>query len=329
MILYLTAPYGVLSRQGNALLYRDESGRNTVPVHEVESVVLFGNAHVTMPALQLLLINGVPVHYVKADGRYLGTLVPAGWSYFPLRKKQYMIAEDPVKVLEISKIILQAKLINQRHTLLRYYYRGHNDILREAAAQIERLIQRIDFASELDVLRGIEGQAANLYFEAFGAALNPPWEFRGRVRRPPPDPVNALLSFGYTLLLQYAVTAVLEAGLDPSVGFLHPPFRGRPSLALDLMEPFRPTVVDRWVVSICNQGKVKPRSFRRLDNGGVHLSEALFHEVIRSFSDRMLTETTNQLNGRQGSYFWHLRRFASSMSAYISGSGSLEPFVGR
>ncbi len=150
---------------------------------------------------------------------------------------------------------------------------------------------------------GVEGAASRDHFATLGKILGPTWSFVQRRRRPPPDPVNALLSFGYTLLTREAAAAVELAGLDPGVGFLHEMRRGRPSLALDLMEEFRPLIVDHLVIGLCTSGKLSPSGFTAQDEGkGCRMDREALHTFLAAYERRMLTVANHPTAGRRVSY---------------------------
>ena len=185
----------------------------------------------------------------------------------------------------------------------------------------------------LDVVRGIEGEAANLYFGVFGSLINnpePAFVFSGRSRRPPLDVVNCLLSFLYTLLAHDVRSALESAGLDPAVGFLHRDRPGRPSLALDLMEEFRPYLADRLVCTLINRGQVKPRGFKKLESGAVQMDEATRKEVIVAWQERKREEIDHPFLREKMpvGLLWHAQ--ARLLTRYLRGDlDAYPPFVIR
>jgi CRISPR-associated protein Cas1 len=167
----------------------------------------------------------------------------------------------------------------------------------------------------IESVRGVEGISAAVYFSVFERLLKAPWFFHGRNRRPPRDPVNAMLSFGYTLLLSHVTSAVITVGLDPCVGFLHPEYRGRPSMALDLMEEFRSQVVDRFVIAVANQGILSPENFTKTENDGVLMDTSARKIFMKHYLNRIDERVTNERNGNTTSFRNHI--FASA-SAFVS-----------
>ena len=247
-ILYVTREDGQLCRRGEAL-YWNSSPDEPLPTAQIEGVVVIGQGCVTTPALHLLMALDVPVHYLSGGGQYLGSLTTALRRSTSVRRRQYAAADDGAWMLELGKRIIVGKIANQQGTLRRYQYRhveGEKHLLK-SVERLSELAKRARECADIDELRGVEGVAANCYFEGFSCLIREPWTFTGRQRRPPRDPVNAMLSFGYALLLARVAGAVLMAGLDPCLGIVHPEYRRRPSLALDLMEVFRSSLIDRMV----------------------------------------------------------------------------------
>lgn len=166
-----------------------------------------------------------------------------------------------------------------------------------------------------------------IYFSVFGSALREPWFFQDRNRRPPKDPVNALLSFAYTLLLGKVTTAVVLAGLDPCVGWLHPEYRGRPSAALDLMEEFRSAVVDRTVLSALNQNYFSPEEFLPDETMGVKMSMNAKKMLVRLFSERLNVEVLNENNQQRSTYAIHIQQQAQLLARALRGKNTYLPFI--
>lgn len=232
----------------------------SLPLGQVSQVVLFGNIGLTTPAIDALLANNIEVVFLTQSGDYRGRLMGSLTPHVPLRRLQYTRLSDPEFTLRLAQAFVCAKLEHQRTLLLR-----HNRELQDPqiAAAIEELaagIARAPRRTTLAALNGQEGSATAAYFRGFRRLFAPEWRFADRNRRPPRDPVNVLLSFGYTLFAQLAASAVQTVGLDPYAGFLHEIAYNRPALALDLMEEFRP-VVDGVVLWCCRSGQLTPQDF--------------------------------------------------------------------
>jgi CRISPR-associated protein Cas1 len=181
-----------------------------------------------------------------------------------LHREQFTRVSEPAFVLDLSREIVRGKLANSRTLLLRAARRGAGDAVRSAAAALQNLLHSLDGAISLDVLRGLEGAAAAQYFAVWPELVGDEWYFTGRKRRPPPDPVNSLLSYGYTLLFYNTYALVRAQGLHPYVGFYHGMRPGHPALISDLMEEFRAPIVDATVLALLHRKQVRPDGFRRL-----------------------------------------------------------------
>ena len=327
--LYVSTTSGFLGRRGEAFVFSRRGGEKTViPSVEVEDVVVMGNGTVSTAALHLLMERQVPVHYLSTGGHYLGGTLAARGGSSPLRRAQYRAAEEPEPGLRIARGVVTGKLLNQRALFRRFTYRHEGDVAEIGAVirELEHISRWAAVSPDMEHLRGIEGHGAARYFSVFGQLLRPPWRFEGRNRRPPRDPVNALLSFGYTLLLVHATTAAALAGLDPCVGFLHPEHRGRPSVALDLMEAFRPVVVDRLLLALINQGMFAPEDFTAEEDGGVRMALDARRRYVVAFEQRMITRSTTP-EGQGGTYLWHLRQAARRMAHALVEETPYLPFT--
>ncbi len=235
-----------------------------VRVSEVDEVLVFGGISITPAAVAVLLRRGIDTVFLTVRGRYRGRLVGRPGRNVELRVQQYERIRDPVHALEVARSIVTGKIANQRALLLRAQREHRSDDLTAAAGQLRTLLRTVERAPGIEVLRGLEGQASAVYFGVFGRCLrNPAFDFRSRSRRPPRDPVNAMLSFGYTMLGTAAESAVLRTGLDPMLGVFHAPDYGRPSLALDLIEEFRPVLVDALVLRLVNRREIAPEDFEQ------------------------------------------------------------------
>lgn len=271
----------------------------SLPLGQVSQVVLFGNVGLTTPAIDALLAQECEVIFLTQRGEYRGRLVGAVTPHVPLRRAQYARLGQAEFVLGLARSFVVAKLSHQRALLLRHNRERGDD---EIAACCEQLRQAIDSAprrTQLSSLLGLEGSASAAYFRGFKRLFGPEWRFDDRNRRPPRDPVNVLLSFGYTLLAQLAGGAVQTVGLDPFAGFLHEVAYNRPALALDLMEEFRP-VVDGVVLWACHSGQVTPEDFSPgpPDRPSV-LSQAGQRRFLQAYETRLDQKFTHPLRQQQ------------------------------
>jgi CRISPR-associated protein Cas1 len=244
----------------------ERSGRpiQQIRVSEIDEVLVFGGISLTPAAIATLLRHGIDTVFLTTRGRYRGRLLGRPGRNVELRVRQYEWAGDPAGTAAVARAIVTGKIANQRALLLRAQREHRREDLAAAAGELRGVLRAVETASGLDVLRGLEGQASAAYFGVLGRCIrNPAFTFPGRTRRPPRDPVNAMLSFGYTMLGTAAESAVLRVGLDPMLGVFHAPDYGRPSLALDLIEEFRPVLVDALVLRLVNRREVAPEDFEQ------------------------------------------------------------------
>jgi CRISPR-associated protein Cas1 len=266
-LLAITQSDARLAMQGTAfvVLLGDQVARK-VPVHRVSEVHLYGDVELSAAARRVLLDEGIEVLFLKPRGGYRGRLLGPLTRQGDRRVAQYRALTCPDRAQSLARSVVTAKLHNQRQLLLRLGRHHQHESIAGATVGLRRLLNTLAEAKDVDVIRGIEGHGAALYFRGLGAALtHPEIRFERRNRRPPRDPFNACLSFGYTLLLGRVESAVHRAGLDLYVGALHLPSRGQPSMALDLMEPLRPVMVDRVVARLINRRQLCAADFENPD----------------------------------------------------------------
>jgi len=284
-ILYVTQPDAVLSKQYEAfsVALRQEDGswkKRSIPAQTIEQVVLMGNPQITGDALTYALELGLPVHYLTGFGKYLGSALPGHSRNGQLRLAQYAVYHDTPRRLQLVQTFITGKIRNQYHVLYRHGQKENPLQLRK-----KQVVQQ----TTLDQVRGIEGMAAREYFAGWPKMLGSDWPFDGRNRRPPRDPVNALLGFAYGLLRGQVTAAVHMAGLDPYIGYLHEVHHGQPALVLDLMEEFRPLVADNVVLSFLNNREVKPKDFHE-SLGAFTLSDSARKSFLQAFERKMTDE---------------------------------------
>jgi len=296
--LFVTTQGAYLSREGEAVLVRVEhENKLRVPIHTLGGIVCFGQVSCSPPLMELCGDRNVAISFLSEQGRFYARVQGPVSGNVLLRREQYRRADIEAVSSEIARAIVIAKIANCRTVLLRAV-RDRPDapevLAIEAASQrLARLLDELRQPAPLEVVRGREGDAARTYFEVFDHLISTQKEdffFRERSRRPPLDNVNALLSFLYTLLA-HDVTAALETvGLDPAVGFLHRDRPGRPSLALDLMEEFRPIFADRLALSLINLQQIRGKGFRKTESGAVMMDDATRKEVLVAYQKRKQEE---------------------------------------
>jgi CRISPR-associated protein Cas1 len=300
--LYVTEPGARIEKEYRRLLVtKDDDTLLAVPLGRVSEVVLVGTVGATTPALLMLLDEGIPLSFVTRSGQLRGRLAPPSPKNLPLRHAQYDRARDPAFCLAVGRAIVDGKLRNSRALAYRIR-RARPQIAAEWLERIERAVEAVAQAGDLDTLRGVEGSAAKAYFEVLRQALRPEMTFEKRTRRPPRDPVNALLSLGYTLLTQNLITACEVVGLDPYDGFFHADKYGRPALALDLVEEFRGPVVDSVVQLVVNKRVVGPGDFEEGREGGIYLSDRGLRKFLEQYTHRLNTEIVHPYHERRLTY---------------------------
>ncbi len=280
----------------------EKQTRLVVPIHQLESVAVFGGVHVTPSVMALCAERGVAVNFLTESGRLLCRVDAPSSGNVLVRREQYRRADQAERRADIARCVVAGKVHNARNLLLRAGRESDQpedqSALSAAAARLADTLPALGVAADVDSIRGHEGDAARVYFDAFPALVRQnrdAFRLNGRTRRPPLDPMNALLSFLYALLLADCTAAATAAGLDPSVGFLHVDRPGRPGFALDLMEEFRPLVADRIALALVNRQQVKPDGFVTRDGGAVQMDEATRRAVLAAYQQRKREEVTHPL----------------------------------
>ena len=305
--LYLISQGVKLGKSGSVLQVKDkEKLLQEVRIGEICQVNLMGNVQITTQAVQALCEAEVPICYFSMGGWFYGITIGLNTKNVFLRRNQFRLAEQEYFARTIARRLVAGKIRNQR-TLLQ---RNHVEPNRQTLAGMKEMADRAEGAVSLGELLGIEGNAARLYFGEFAGMMKPddvegatplPFEMDGRNRRTPRDPVNAMLSLGYSLLAKDLTVACYAVGFDPYVGFYHQARFGRPALALDLMEPFRSLIVDSAVLTAVNTGMVTARDFVRA-GGAVALTAGGRKAFFRAYEMRMDTLVTHPLFEYRVSY---------------------------
>lgn len=304
--LYVSTEGAWLKKDGaNIVMQVEGAERARLPAHMLESLVCIGRVLVSSPLLGYCAEQGISVCYLTQHGKFLARVEGPVSGNVLLRREQYRRSDDRPRCAAIVRNVLLGKVHNQRVVIGRAL-RDHGAGLDEAAhseltqvrKRLQRILDRLLQETDLDVMRGLEGDAAQIYFSVFCQLLRTNGtvlRFSGRSRRPPTDPVNAVLSFLYTLLTHDCRSALETVGLDPAVGFLHRDRPGRPSLALDLMEEFRAVLADRLTLSLLNRRQVNERDFVTLDNGAVSLKDDARKTVLTAYQERKREELRHPL----------------------------------
>ena len=296
--MYVTTPGAGLKKDGENLVAEIEGvERARVPLHMLASVVVFGSIYVSPALIGACGAAGISIVLLDRVGRFQSRIEGPVSGNVLLRRAQYRQSETPD---DIVRGMILGKIANQRTVLMRAL-RDHGAEMQadgrakvdQAATRLAQILRRVGHGTDgADTLRGAEGEAAHLYFSVFDLLIRAPdddMRFQGRSRRPPLDPVNALISFLYTLLTHDCASAAESVGLDPAVGFLHRDRPGRPSLALDLMEELRPALADRLALSLLNRRQLRSADFETRD-GGVFLNDDGRKTVLNAWQERKKEE---------------------------------------
>ena len=330
--LYVQAQGAMVAKAGEVLEIRQrEEKLATARLLETSQVCLFGSVMVTAGALHELLERGIPVCHFSHGGWFYGLTHGFSHKNVQLRLDQFRIAESPSRSIAIARQMIGGKVRNCR-TLLR---RNHEGDISAALDELARLLDLVESATSAETLLAMEGAAAKTYFAHFGGMLKAKgdgavsFDFSARNRRPPVDPVNALLSFLYAILAKDTMVTLQSVGFDPMLGFFHKPRYGRPSLALDLMEEFRPIIVDSAVISLINNKEVVPSDFVRRA-GAVAMNGDGRKKVLGAYERRMSTEVAHPIFGYTVSYRRVIEIQARLLSRHVMGEiPTYQPFCTR
>ncbi len=336
--LYVTTQGAYLGKDGDAVAVRaDGEVRFRVPIHNLGSIMCFGQVSCSPFLMGLCGERGVGLSFLTENGRFLARVHGPISGNVLLRREQYRRGDDEAASAAIARSIIAAKVANSRSVLLRSL-RDRADGLgaeavRRAASDLGHCLRDMGAATSLNVLRGIEGNAARIYFAVFDHLIvqqKDSFSFSQRSRRPPLDNMNALLSFVYTLVRHDIESALEAVGLDPCVGFLHRDRPGRPGLALDLMEELRPYLADRLALSLVNLRQVQPEGFSRMESGGVTMDEATRKAVIVAYQKRKQDEVLHPFLGERTTLGLVVHLQALLLARHLRGDlDAYPPFVAK
>src|SRR5712671_3305026 len=322
--LYVQEPGARVTKSGEQLVIEADDKKTQVPIGDISELVLHGPISLTTPAMAALMREEIPVTYASSGGWVLGHTVSTGHRNVAIRIAQSRAAFDERRALAFARTLVAAKIRNSRVFLRRNFKVGDEAERDDAIEALARLADRAPHAATEAELLGLEGEAAARYFRLFntmfGAAAQefPEFSFEKRTRRPPADPINAMLSFGYAMLTRTWLTVLSAVGFDPYLGFYHHPRFGRPALALDMMEPFRPILADSTVIQVVNNGEVKPEDF--LSAGpAVNLKPHARRAFIAAYERRLDQEVTHPVFGYRVSMRRLLEVQARLFARHLSG----------
>lgn len=297
-VLYVTMPESYISLDGeNAVILSGGEERGRVPLHNISGIVMFGYSGASPALMGKCADYGIEISFLTKNGRFLARIVGLENGNVLLRKEQYRISDDENRSLNYAKSFIGAKIYNGRWVLERalrdYSLRINAEKVKRASEFLYSSQKMVPKCENLESLRGVEGEAASVYFGVFDELIlqqKKEFCFNVRNKRPPLDNVNALLSFTYTLLAHDAASALSSLGLDCYVGFLHRDRPGRQSLALDIMEELRSVIADRFVLSLINKRTVRAEDFIKKENGAVIMSDEARKKVLVLWQNKK-TET--------------------------------------
>ncbi|KAA6404668.1 type I-C CRISPR-associated endonuclease Cas1c [Candidatus Tokpelaia sp.] len=314
--VYITTPCAALRKDGENLVVEMEKGdppvkeKRQLPLHMIGSVVAFAPVHISPALVGDMAAKGICCVLLGFNGKFQARIEGPISGNVLLRRAQYKMSDTPEDIIHS---ILIGKIANQRAVLQRFLRDYGAECSADNAGEIEHVVKQMVFIMQYvekqslsaDQLRGKEGEAAQLYFSVFDYLIRSPDEdmrWTKRSRRPPLDPVNALLSFLYTLLTHDCRAACESVGLDPAVGFLHRDRPGRPSLALDLMEELRPVFADRLALSLINRRQVRAQDFKKEESGAVLMSDEARKTVLQAWQERKKEERLHEFIGEKAPY---------------------------
>ncbi|KOC47198.1 hypothetical protein ADU90_09205 [Clostridium botulinum] len=290
--LYVTEQFTTLRKEDERIkLYKGKELLTDIPVFKIKQVVVFGEVTVTASTIRKLAENKITLCYLTQWGKFIARMEGDISKNVIVRLNQYEnhinIDEGSVK---FAKSFISGKIKNSRTVLMKSNRRGDkSENFKEVLDELKRLEKRLQNEVNVDSIRGIEGRAAAIYFSVFNEMIKGNFKFERRNKRPPKDPINAMLSFGYVLLSNDICSAISSIGLDPHIGFLHRLRYGRTSLALDLMEEFRSLFVDRLVISIINNNIIKENEFEKV-LGEVRMSKKAIKKFLAAYEAKKYDE---------------------------------------
>jgi len=326
--LYLTEQGTTLRKEGRRfVIERDGIALGEIHEFKVERIVIFGHVQLTTQAISYMLNRSIDTAFISLQGRLKGRLTPLASKNILLRLRQYERARDANFAISLARSIVSGKIANCVAVLARHQ-RNHPEV--DFSEDIDRLnIALADAARKqtLASLRGVEGQAAAIYFRAFASMLRRELCFTKRTRRPPADPVNSMLSFGYTLLYNEAISAVVSVGFDPYIGFFHGINYGRCSLALDLMEEFRCLIVDRLAKRMANLEILKEEDFIK-EGEGTYLKAEARGRFLKEYEKVMNSPFRHSQTSERTTFRQALHNQVLLFERAIMGKGAYYPFQG-
>jgi CRISPR-associated protein Cas1 len=320
--LYMIEHGTVLGKESERFVVRKKGATvREIPAIKVDQIMVFGNSQITTQAMHFCLMENIPIYLLSGKGRYYGVVDSYSTDPVLLHRDQFATANDPSFCLEIAREFVRGKIENSRILLMRMARRRNTTIMKKAAKALKSAVDQLDSAGTLEQIRGFEGFCARTYFTAFSEILDDSWRFHGRVRQPPTDPVNSMLSYGYTLLFYNIYSFLRARGLNPHVGYLHPLRAGHPALVSDLIEEFRAIVVDAVVFKLVLNKRVAPTDFTisKTKDGPCYLNADARVKFIRSFESKLNAAVTHPVSGLRLDYRRCIEHQVQELASVIKG----------
>lgn len=327
--LYLTEQGSTLRKKAGQFLISTPTTEATIPIREIDRILVFGNIQLTTPAISTCLQHHKPVVFLSQSGSYKGHLWSAECEDVNVEAVQFQRYTDQQFQLKTARSIVRGKLQNSKQLLLRLNRKRHIERVSVLAAGISADMLALEKADNLDSLRGYEGVSSARYFQALGhLIINPSFEFSNRNRRPPKDPINSLLSFGYTLLFNNIVSLILAEGLNPYLGNLHRSERKEMQLAFDLMEEFRSPIIDTLVLKLINKNSLTPTDFQNeSQTGGVYLIDTARRNFIQKVEERLCEQVSYPGTSQPISYRRVMQLQAQHYKLCLKNNLHYQPFL--
>lgn len=334
--LFVTTQGAYLAQEGEAVVVRvEKTTRFRAPIHTIGGIVCFGRIGCSPRLMGMCGKRNVAISFLTENGRFLAKVDGPVSGNVLLRRTQYRYADDEKKTAQIAAAIVAAKIANSRTVIMRALRdrpdTTHAPALEAAARTLGMSLDPLDKDLPPERIRGIEGDAARVYFDVFDhliTAQKDDFFFRERNRRPPLDNVNALLSFVYTLLAHDVTSALETVGLDPQVGFLHRDRPGRPSLSLDIMEEFRPVLADRLVLSLINLKQIQSDGFKKTEPGAVNMDDGTRKTLLATYQKRKQDEIRHPFLNEQVSIGLLVHIQARLLARFLRGDiDAYPPFI--
>ncbi len=313
-----------MTKQGFTLVVtRNEERIFMFPLEQLSQLVIMGRVELSTSLIGTLMVRGIDTVFLYQDGRFKGRLSGPTSKNIGVRERQYSRRMLASFCLQVSKRLVYAKIKNTAHLLRKL----NHALWLELEPRIATALENVDHCTDVDTLRGIEGSFAAMYFSHFPRLLKDAMGFQGRKKHPPPDPINILLSLGYTFLFNTLFGLVEAAGLDPYAGFFHQSRHGHPALVSDLLEPFRAPIVDQMVIALVNNGVITSEDFSRGEERW-EIHENALREFAQKYLQRL--QTTVRVNNMQYTTLGILQQVVWQFQKYVKGERhEFNPFLFR